>query len=1542
MRPPYLPALAASLSLTPLLLTDAAHRAWSRLLATQQAPTAGVDLANSGYPIEQSACLTIAVGPAAAAECGSLRIVHPLPSTRTLNTSRTPTLLYNSEFARPYPLIPVVVVQSSTTTTPDSVEVVFKVTIGGVDLTRATRRWAGGEWPAGQTTARRVSIAYDAVAANDTTGYYPYKVEVANLYPGNLRLAAPVLTGKMFVINRSASAFGAGWWLAGLELLKNHGPSAPEIAWFGGDGSARFFLKHWANDTTWYTAQYDKADTLYRHASTGTWTRTDAAGVRTRFNSLGQHIQTIDRFGRTTTFAYSGGNLATVTLPPNNLTYAFGYTANRLTSVTAPPIGGTTRITTLTNPSGQVTVIQNPGAAPVTFAYLTTPGSQNLIARRVNRVLTVDTFVYDSARRLRSSRIRMGAASPDIVWTLLAGETRGLPRTGTPSSVDTVRAYTHLDGPRPLPLADTTVFYQSRFGPPRRILDALANETRIRHGPDCFGVCGWLPLRVQQVQTGRVQLAVYDPRGNPTHLIDSVTPVPAQQDTTRYGWDGKFDQLTKIVPPEKDSTVFFVNAINGRRDSLQDARGAMSRVRFGYDPSHPEQVTSISLPPVGGQPAVYSHGYEATRRNLASVTTPLGYVTSYTDDAVGRMIRIQSPIDSAPGSNRRVDQRMGYDLLDRVVGDTTTTLNVTPVEYVYVRNFFNAESQLDSVWRWTSPDPNAIGTVANRWRYDAAGRVVAAIPPGNTPTVKDSTVYDEAGNAVTLVTRRYPNGPYITMQYDVLNRLTQRVVPAVTRTEPPWTVYRPPNLLPTYPYTVEADTQHFTYRPDGQIRRADNRFARVGRAYDVLGRLRADTLQIATVQGAFTGHVYPVHFGYDRNGRRTSTEVPALFTLGTRDTINYTWDPQIGELSQVKDIAGHLIGFSYNARRELIETRYPGRYTRVLAWDADGRMLRDTVRNDSVQVAPRWPYPAVRRVNAPRYDGRGKLLESVDGSFFADQTRATYSGLGLLLTARFQQQGRNQAGGTTLFGSQETFTYDPLGNMSTLTRRDSAQGGGGYSVVITSRSYSYQAATGRLVSVTQTAPLASTTTNTFDAAGTIEFDAESGFGPGGIRRERASHYGLDGRLRAVDLWTAPASIGPFAKRLFEAYRYDALGRRVWVWLQAHCVGFTEAECQANFVRRVLWDGEQELAELQARGRITDTTHWEQDTGGTQVPYSNPSSYPDPNRFYGQVVYAPGLPIEAPLSATRYSYTDTPGVNNWVTWPGTQTIVPYWNQQGLFTVGALGDGAADKAYNGAATCVPLGSGANRCYLVEWLAARTAYDLRFGHTLKYVWHGSLLEGKRDLSAYDYRRHRYYDPRTGRFTPEDPIGLAGGLNLYGFANGDPVNFSDPFGLCVPINVCLAAAAGLAFGGIQLVANVASGQPWYEGVGSATAKGAILGLTLAAAAPALLTAGSEGGAALAGGAGLKIGQSTERLIGMLEQAGPSMDARMAAVSKWLPAGQKAVMTTLEGGARMLSCGAGQRGRQVILEASGRTVVRAFNVASETWQTIRVIEPPR
>jgi RHS repeat-associated protein len=73
------------------------------------------------------------------------------------------------------------------------------------------------------------------------------------------------------------------------------------------------------------------------------------------------------------------------------------------------------------------------------------------------------------------------------------------------------------------------------------------------------------------------------------------------------------------------------------------------------------------------------------------------------------------------------------------------------------------------------------------------------------------------------------------------------------------------------------------------------------------------------------------------------------------------------------------------------------------------------------------------------------------------------------------------------------------------------------------------------------------------------------------------------------------------------------------------------------------------------------------------------------------------------------------------------------------------------------------------------------------------GSLIEGGRDLTGQMYMRNRFYDPATGRFTQEDPIGIAGGLNVYGVASGDPVTYSDPYGLCaqagedtVPKTVC------------------------------------------------------------------------------------------------------------------------------------------------------------
>jgi RHS repeat-associated protein len=50
--------------------------------------------------------------------------------------------------------------------------------------------------------------------------------------------------------------------------------------------------------------------------------------------------------------------------------------------------------------------------------------------------------------------------------------------------------------------------------------------------------------------------------------------------------------------------------------------------------------------------------------------------------------------------------------------------------------------------------------------------------------------------------------------------------------------------------------------------------------------------------------------------------------------------------------------------------------------------------------------------------------------------------------------------------------------------------------------------------------------------------------------------------------------------------------------------------------------------------------------------------------------------------------------------------------------------------------------------------------------------------------YFGYRHYDPRLGRWLSRDPLGEAGGFNLYAYCGNDPVNRHDPLGLvlCPP----------------------------------------------------------------------------------------------------------------------------------------------------------------
>ena len=75
--------------------------------------------------------------------------------------------------------------------------------------------------------------------------------------------------------------------------------------------------------------------------------------------------------------------------------------------------------------------------------------------------------------------------------------------------------------------------------------------------------------------------------------------------------------------------------------------------------------------------------------------------------------------------------------------------------------------------------------------------------------------------------------------------------------------------------------------------------------------------------------------------------------------------------------------------------------------------------------------------------------------------------------------------------------------------------------------------------------------------------------------------------------------------------------------------------------------------------------------------------------------------------------------------------------------------------------------------------------FGAELPTLESGSTLASTRgwrgyrtDPTGFIYMGARYYNATEGRFISPDPFGHAASMDLYSFANGDPVNFVDPTG--------------------------------------------------------------------------------------------------------------------------------------------------------------------
>lgn len=1384
------------------------------------APLVSVVDVNPGATLRRDLCVTIAGGSLAAIECGDLRIVHPLPTIRTHNKSRTPALLYNSANAELFAIVAGTVTLPSSGSMPDSVEGVLRVN----GLARATGRWGGSsDWSALGAT-RRIALAW-AVSPDtirpDTV--YDYTFEATALYPAPYTGTA---TGKLIVVDRRGSGFGAGWSLAGLERIRFLANN--DRLWVGGDGSARIYFA--TSDTNkWVAAADQRPDTLKKLPG-GPYYRAVPGGAKIWFGATGLHDSTVNRLGQRTKFGYMNGLLTSITLPDTLVSpsggqvYSFSYDSSappaRLVTITAPGARVTKLfLTSLLPGSLRVDSIQDPDNSKARFTFEN--GTSRRIATRKDRRGTVTTYSYDVAKKVWRLHTDL---QPDSIRTGFAAiENQGLSIATPKTAIDTANAYSTFSGPRQYAtrpsdlVSQQTLFYIDRFGATRRVRDALNNWTVVKRED------GQWPTRPTDVvdASGFETKAGYDSRGNLIRRV-AVNPLgPGQDAVARYHWDTLWTAVDSIITPLGVVTTIAYSPQNGNRLYQQVGSDPIRRVSFNYG-NVQNLLSSVVVQSIKKDSVLYSGQW-----NVAASRTARGFWTSYYSDAIGRDTMAVTPIDStdkgrggAADSTARVRQRTVFTMMNRDSISESISPNRTQV--VHIDKRYDLEGNDTSLARVASPDLAGIGTVTTRWRYNRANRRVAEIAPDG---MVDSTDYDPAGNVVNAVTRRKDptSGTRlaINMTYDALNRLTARVLPQITYQSRPtgFIIQGTPFVWTAQPfsaYAIPSETHTFTYDPIGRLLTADNAEAKVKRSYYPGGLLETDSLRIQTVGHTdWTIHKYGLRNTYDLDGRRTLLAVPHQLGIGNDTTIAYAYDPQLGFLQSVTALQGTVYTLGYSVQGDLNSIGYPGLYSEALGYDIDGQLTADTIRNNGSPNYPRIQSGPFVRNTGFLYDGRHKLLSSGDVIQLRDSVQPTYSGLGSVTATHWVEHGcfGCSIGVNDRHATGETFTRDALGNVTQSYVGDTLNGVNitptGFNWTYTSSTsccdtWTYQPGTGRML--TMSAAQQMTRSFYYDSAGNQEFSSAMDPLNGKTATERASFFAADGSLRMVDARAAKVPhvyMGDWQTYSVEDYRYDALGRRVWVRTRRWCDDDDKdwpaaTECRVGTLRRTVWDGDREVAEIQMPWALQGTTIggydttryaslWENDTSPistASLPLLNVagSQTGDPNPYFGHVIYAGRREVDQPIAITRVNYVmgeDWQYRSQFTYNPprlkAAFTLAPFWNARGDAPVGVFATG--DQFQCGVPHLMPTNMD-TACVAIRWPYNWSSSERNGGLPHDY-WHGTLLDGKRDGSGFRYMRNRYYDPLTGRFTQEDPIGLAGGLNTYGFGQGDAINFSDPFGL-------------------------------------------------------------------------------------------------------------------------------------------------------------------
>jgi RHS repeat-associated protein len=366
------------------------------------------------------------------------------------------------------------------------------------------------------------------------------------------------------------------------------------------------------------------------------------------------------------------------------------------------------------------------------------------------------------------------------------------------------------------------------------------------------------------------------------------------------------------------------------------------------------------------------------------------------------------------------------------------------------------------------------------------------------------------------------------------------------------------------------------------------------------------------------------------------------------------------------------------------------------------------------------------------------VIHSVEDSHgqITEDTRIAYDGLGAVL---LNEQ-------TSAYGvNVEEFRNDPLGNvLYRKTQRTAGTNDAPFTFQYSPRG-ELMTSFSHLSNPSGQNQLADTLEQSFLGQQLTKEDRlEQDPDDGSVSLELATrhYYGADEKLMVVQRYSWR---GPLLRDgTWEEYWYDALGRRVLTRARRDPSSIYDATVSGplcmggihcrSFTERVWWDADQPLVEQRTAEGTSDVSN------------------------SGIIGNIHGLTLDEPLAVMS-----------------DQTRIVNYNWRGL--------GESSVFPNGQAGDASLGNTATE---IDWPALTQAQTYftpgpgSGGSGNPKRWMGTFVANGQGTTGMLYRRNRYFSPVSGQFTQADPIGIAGGMNAFGFARGDPINFDDPFGLC------------------------------------------------------------------------------------------------------------------------------------------------------------------